>query len=188
MSRMIIGFGAKRERGKDTAVNIAIRISENSGHPARRDAFAYPLKETCRIVFGFTDEQLYGKLKGAVDPFWGFTPRWAMQQVGTEMFRKHIGSDVWVRSLVHRAQEDSPDTHLMISDVRFENEARAIQALGGKVVRCDREVPFDPEIDNHASEVALDNFNDWDAVLDNNGSLDNLRRQVSELITKAWSR
>lgn len=180
MRRLIIGFGHKRMRGKDTAAAMAFENLQNK-MKVRHDAFAYSLKEMCRVVFGFSDEQLYGDLKGVPDRYWGFTPRWALQHVGTEAMRKVIDDQIWVKTFVRRAQQD-PHTSILVTDLRFSNEATAIKALGGFTVRCNRTMTFDPNMDTHASEVALDGYPHWDYELDNNGSLDALRDQVDKMI------
>lgn len=181
MKRLIIAFGHKKSRGKDTAAAMAFENLQTRDMKVRHDAFAHSLKEMCRIVFGFNDDQLYGDLKGVPDPFWGFTPRWALQYAGTEAMRKVIDDKLWVKTLVRRAQLD-PGTSILITDLRFPNEASAIKEMGGYLVRCSRDLPFDPDTDTHASEIALDEFSGWDYVLDNNESLDQLRSQIDIMI------
>jgi len=160
---------------------MAFENLQTRGMKVRHDAFAYSLKEMCRVVFGFNDEQLYGDLKGIPDPYWGFTPRWALQYAGTEAMRKVIDDQIWVKTFVRRVQQDQ-HTSILVTDLRFSNEAAAIKHLGGFMVRCKRDVPFDPSMDTHDSEIALDGYPHWDYELDNNGSLDALRDQVDKMI------
>jgi hypothetical protein len=155
MSKLIIGFGCKRLRGKDTAAKILETHLDEIMIPVRRDAFAATLKEVCHLVFGFTHEQVHTiEGKETIDPFWGFTPRWALQQVGTEAFRRQIRDDVWVKVVERRHLLN--DVVTILSDLRFENEAEMVHRLGGIVIRVDRDIPADQTQDQHASETGLD--------------------------------
>ena len=51
-------------------------------------AFAKPLKDTCKVLFLLSDEQLYGNLKEIQDKRWGKSPREIMQQFGKYGQRK----------------------------------------------------------------------------------------------------
>lgn len=147
-----------------------------------------------------------------VDPWWSsrlqmpdLTPRWVLQYWGTEVIRHGFHDDTWIASLENKLRISKDD--VVISDCRFPNEIAAIKRAGGKVIRVHRGA--DPEwyrfaeIVNrgpernlewswaktqlekfgiHASETAWIGT-DFDAVLDNNqDGLDNLYRQVEELI------
>jgi len=179
MKRLIIAFGHRRERGKNTASLTTKQFLKD--RYVREDSFARSLKETCKAVFSFSEEQVNGKLKGVTDEYWGFTPRWALQTVGTELFRQHIDPAIWAKSLVRRIMLH-PEHHFLITDLRFTNEAEAIKACGGFVVRCDRDIPFDPEIDSHQSEIDLLNYTNWDFIIDNNGSFEDLSKQIKTMI------
>ena len=56
--------------------------------------FADPLKNAIGEIFGFSYEQLHGKEKEIVDPFWGVTPRELFQKIGTELFQYHLPNEV----------------------------------------------------------------------------------------------
>ena len=178
----IIGLGYKAKSGKDTLAGMLAR-----GHGFMHFSFAEPLKKVCAGVFGFTNAQVYGGLKEAIDEFWGFAPRKAMQLVGTECFKPVFGDDVWVRAMERHifdpAWPYSPRVvGVVISDVRFRVEAEAIKRWGGKVVRVDRHsAGASGGVANHASETELDTYADWDAVIDNNGTLEDLEAKAAEL-------
>jgi hypothetical protein len=83
----------------------------------------------------------------------------------------------------------------IISDVRFPDEAQAIKDRGGILVRVDRSglypgnggTPFTTnfetgETDVHRSETALNDYEDWDAVIDNNGTIEELVQEVEEML------
>jgi hypothetical protein len=179
-AKLLIAFGHKRLRGKDTAGAIAQDHLKILGHSTRKDSFADPLKRACINIFGFSDEQIYGSLKEVTDEFWGFSPRWALQTMGTEAVRNTIGRDVWVKSLERRFLAN-PE-HIIITDLRFPNEAEGIQRMGGVLVRVDRDRPFEPSKDGHISETALDNWTKWDYVIDNNGTLAELEQTTKSIV------
>lgn len=180
-NKIIIGFGCKRLRGKDTAAIMLVDILRERDHDVRFDAFALTLKDVCRLVFGFTDDQVNTpEGKAAQDPFWGFTPRWALQTVGTEAFRQQIDHDVWVKVLQRRYQQHPQS--VVVTDVRFRNEVDMIKSMGGYVIRVDRDIPFEDDKDHHASECSLDDFSGWDYVVSNNSTLDLLDLQLKNIV------
>ena len=166
-------------------------------------AFADPIKDTCQIVFEFDDEQIYGSKKEEVDLFWEFSPRWAMQRIGTELFRDGIDEDVWVKSLLARVDASDHD-RFAVTDVRFPNEVEHLQKAGADFVyirRPEKEPDLDPKkkliaeqgglikkvaslfydfgAEYHASEIGLDGHPVTDAAdILNNGTIDEFRDAV----------
>lgn len=133
---MIIGLIGHARSGKDTVADYMVRW-----YGFRKMALADPLKRGCQEIFGWTDAQLYGPEKDMVDPQTGLKPREVMQFVGTELFRQafaykfpSIGPDLWVHRMKSRIQTQ-PGCDWVLTDVRFENEARAVRELDGLIVR-----------------------------------------------------
>jgi hypothetical protein len=175
---MIIGLGFQARSGKDT---VAQHLHTKKAFV--QVAFADALKEGARAIFGLTDEQLYGDLKGEVDGFWDDTPRNILQKMGTECMRRGYRDDLWVKC-VERVVKRNPDLDFVISDVRFPNEAAAVKEWGGVLVRIDR--PADSELSDaaklHASETSMVDFDGWDHVIDNSGGLVDLYTEVEDLM------
>jgi hypothetical protein len=84
-----------------------------------------------------------------------------LQYVGTDVFR-NLNSNVWIDSTFKRIKLDNPNIAL-ITDARFPNEVKAIQNNNGIVIRLTRS----PILMNHSSETALDDYIDFDWILDN---------------------
>lgn len=180
MRRLIIAFGHQRRRGKDTSASMAREYLQRTGRPCVKDAFAKSLKDGIgKCVLGLTAAQLHSSQKEVVDPFWGHTPRQMLQHIGTEVMRRHFRDDVWAKTLERRVLQ-TPEAHFVVADLRFLNEVEAIKRLGGVVVKCVRDVKKHPS-DFHISEQALLDFTQWDFVLDNNGTLDHLKRQIEQM-------
>jgi hypothetical protein len=182
MKQVIFGFGCKRRRGKDEAARMVQQRMTAHGVQCRLDSFAHSIKDGIgRGVFGFTQEQLYGDLKTEVDPFWGITPRDVFQRFGTEVMHTQFGKDIWVKTLLRRASAE-PEVAVIVSDMRFMHEAIALRELGGTLIRIDRDVEHMPGEDDHPSETSLDNFEGWNAIIDNNGTLEELSEAIYELV------
>lgn len=158
---MIIGLGYKARSGKDTIANYLKEV-----HGFKRIAFADSLKEACRQIFDFDDAQLYGDKKEVVDPYWNVTPRYVLQKVGTECMREVFDKDIWIKSVEKKIL--SAPGNWVITDMRFPNEAAAVQRWGGFLVRVDRPLSgATGGIASHPSEISMDSFDEWDYTLRN---------------------
>ena len=175
---MIIGIAGHARHGKDTTADFIVKH-----YAYKKHAFADVMKEACRVIFGWTDEHLYGSLKDVVDPEFGISPRHALQSIGTEWgqlelakhdaFASVTGRGLWASSLLRRVRGD-----VVISDVRFPHEAEAIRARGGTVILVRRNYPVDL---SHASERAVDQIKS-DYTIHNFGTLVDLEYQTCELL------
>jgi hypothetical protein len=174
MDKVIIGLGHKKGTGKDTVANYLV---EHWGFT--RVAFADVLKQAAGIVYSLTEQQLNGSLKEVLDPRWNRTPRELLQQTGVAL-RDAVDTDLWVKAAF--AKIESSPGNFVISDLRFPNEFRAIQAAGGINCLVNRLIPPN-EFSSHQSETALDQA-DWHFVFDNNSTLTNLFQQVDSFVIK----
>lgn len=118
------------------------------------------------------------------------TPRLLLQLLGTDCGRNILHPNIWINALFADYKKDQSDW--IITDVRFPNEAEAIKARGGIVVRVDRPCKecggmgyhkMDCNIGRieHESEYALDSYN-FDYKLENDGSIRDLYKKVIEII------
>jgi hypothetical protein len=141
---MIIGITGFIGSGKDTVANYLV-----AKHGFVRDSFAGALKDAVARVFGWDRELLEGLTPEArewreqVDLWWAkrlnkpnLTPRWVLQQWGTEVCRQAFHDDIWIASLENRLRKTTND--IVISDVRFPNELKAIRNAGGAVLWVQR--------------------------------------------------
>ena len=202
---MIVGITGFIGSGKDTVAKMLVEKG------AVQDSFAAPLKDLCASVFGWDRDLVEGDtiesrdFRETPDIFWtrklgidNFTPRLALQLIGTEIMRDHFNSDIWISSLEYRLRKSSNDI-IVISDARFQNELNLIKSMGGKVLTVVRDelpewhdiavkankgsVPARHTMNTryksvHASEWSWVGF-DFDHVIDNTGSLEDLEKQVN---------
>jgi hypothetical protein len=204
---MIIGICGFQGSGKDTIADYLQNI-----YGFKRDSFAATLKDAVAAVFGWDRELLEGRTtesrawRETVDPWWSnrlnmpdLTPRLVLQKWGTEVARKSWHDDTWIASLENKLARAHSD--IVITDVRFPNEIRAVRDAGGIVIRVVR----GPEPDwyltaenanagfygaKHMMESYKVHPSEWawigtefDAVIDNNADgLDPLFAQVKDLV------
>lgn len=181
---MIISLSGKTASGKDEAAKALASIAEGAGWQAVRLGFADALKEACRKMYGFSDEQLYGHLKNVVDDYWGITPRAAMIDLGKRMRERDPLH--WVKALVRRLREEpnaAKPTLYTITDTRFVNEAEALLDRGAwlwRMRRADRPIAA-PEVEADISETDLDTYDRFHLFVNNPGAalgLEGLRAHV----------
>lgn len=101
-----------------------------------------------------------------------------LQRMGTEVGRDLFGENVWVEQAFKKVE--STDRPVVITDVRFPNEARAVQEHGGVVVRVTR-----PGVDlssGHTSETLVDEIHP-EYVVRNAGSIADLHYKARLLVS-----
>lgn len=214
----LIGIMGLKGSGKDTIAKM-LPLEWN------RMAFADTLKDITSILFGWDRGMLEGstessrKWREEVSEYWAkelgnkkFTPRLALQTLGTDVFREHFDRDIWVKVLKHRIINSNSD--IVVTDVRFPNEAKMIKEMGGIIVQVirgelpewwevaskwnkDEHYPKDDTlgfIDKegklsgvHPSEYSLAGVIEPDYVIHNDGTLDDLHIKVNEMLKKLYS-
>lgn len=186
----MIGFLAKRKRGKDTACDY---ISTQHGYTKR--GFADPLKLGIQQWFQFSDDQLYTEKKEEDDKNWGVSPRHVCQVVGTDVVRDlfsvillpKIGNDFWVKSadIWYTKTMDEHKGNVVWCDVRFQNEVDYILSKGGVVYKIDRpseDLKECEKTDTHASEKSIDEIKNYTCIINNDGTLEDFYKKLNDII------
>lgn len=173
---MIIGLTGLAGSGKSTAASAL--ENETGGYRLR---FADGLKGMLRSL-GCTEAEIEGQAKEMPSArLGGQTPRRAMQTLGTEWGRACMGEDFWVGLWSRRAVEClEVGCGVIAEDVRFPNEAAAVRALGGRVIRIERPSVALSE-GCHPSESGLVSIV-ADAVVLNDGTPDDLLRRIFDAL------
>lgn len=182
----VIAITGFKRSGKDVMGKYLV---DNCGFV--RYAFADPIREVCQTVFDW-DSEYMERHKEEVDPFWGISPRYAMQWIGTEGFQYYLPQDcplfsettgriVWVKKFL-RWHERTQNKRVVITDMRFHHELDTLEEyLGNDIIsiRVDRD-SVEPN-DTHASEQDIPDLN-VDFEIENNGSLEELYEQIDFLV------
>lgn len=193
-----IAITGKANSGKDTLSRMLVketRIVHNRYIYAKYMAFADPLKEMIRIMFpDIPKKNLYGSSKlrneiipGAFKDGNPLTIRQLLIDLGTEVGRKYKES-VWLDNFDSRFAEVSPGNLVIVTDARFRNEFDHLKQLGFVMIKLTRD-GNNPAI-NHISETGQDSIqeNEFDFVINNNGTLSDLKYTVHEIVTKLASK
>lgn len=207
---MIVGLIGFIGSGKGT---VASQLVER--YNFRQDSFATSLKDACSAIFDWPRNLLEGdtlesrQWREVVDPWWSeklnipnFSPRYALQLMGTDVLRNHFNEDLWFITVENRIRKN-PDQHVVISDVRFPNEIKFIQDRGGILVRINRgplpvwyETALLANKGNSLAKEAMTktyssaHFSEWawvgskiDYTVNNDSTIEFLHSQVDEIIS-----
>lgn len=145
----LLGISGQKSNGKSELAKIAVR--EFGFSPM---SLARHFKVDTVVDEGLPPEEVFGPDKSP-------RTRDILQQYGTERDRNQRGEDIHIRRLDAHLYDlvEHGAEYAVISDVRFPNEVRWIQSLGGIVYRVYGRKPEVTE--GHYSELAL---NGWGAL------------------------
>jgi len=170
-----VGLSGYARTGKDTVADILV---EEFGY--RRITFADRLKNFIAAVFpevaARVDAVGWEEAKEQLEV------RRALQVVGRAA-KKHIHPDVWIISALGD-MSDYDGERLVITDVRFFNEADVVTDRNGMMLRICRN-GVGPANDDE-SEVSMDRYDRYFSVVHNDGSIEDLRSRVHENLAE-WS-
>jgi hypothetical protein len=172
---MLIGLCGAAGSGKDTVASIL---------GFDRVAFADPLYEMVSIITGMTPDEMRDREAKERPVDWlGQSPRQLLQTLGTEWGRATVSETIWIDTAMRRVRRLlDAGRDVVITDVRFDNEAAAIKAAGGVIWQVVRgEGGIQGLAARHASEAGVSPVL-IDRVLGNWGSLSRLRTTVEAQI------
>lgn len=163
---VLIGLTGPARSGKDTAAD---RLCDKERF--LRAAFADVMRDAVVAITGVSEELFNSTAKEVPLRDLGVSPRRLMQTLGTDWGRNMVTPEIWLNP-VKKKWEDCKDHGLgrmVITDVRFNNEAEWIREQGGHVVHVivNSHMPTFP-IDNpgHPSENGV-TFQEGDILLEN---------------------
>ena len=176
---MLIGLCGPAGAGKNT---VAEFLTDSGGRTPLQMAFADPLYECISTITGLPVARLKGRdVKETVIPWLGKSPRQMLQTLGTEWGRGTIHPEIWIRITMERAKPElAAGRVVVITDVRFDNEAQAVIDAGGEVWRVVRRGwrCLADDAAAHQSEAGVSDHL-IARTIDNSGSLDDLRVELA---------
>ena len=173
---MLIAICGHKFSGKSTVARL---LHNATGYEVR--SFATPLKKMVCALVGCTMDDLedydYKENTEVPEHLWAYcangkhTIRALMQGLG-DLMRKE-NPDVFIECTLNSKDD------FLVSDCRFPNEAKAVKARGGIVIKVVR--PDAKAEDNHQSETRIDEIVP-DIIIENNSDLKALQGNVSALV------
>lgn len=161
---MIVGLSGYARSGKDTVGGFLVE----SGFV--RIAFADKLKKLVTTFWpGILDPHDGDWERAKADP----AIRVLLQTVG-QGARDVLSDNVWVDAALGGCLPED----VVVTDLRYPNEARRIKDLGGLIVRIER--PGIGPANNHSSEIAMASWR-FDLLIQNDGTLDDLKREALQI-------
>ena len=134
MSKQLIGICGLIGSGKDTVGEVLV-----NEYGFTKLSFASTLKDVTAVLFDWDREMLEGTTpetraeREILDPFWSdklrrdWSPRIALQQMGTEIMRNHLHQDIWILTLENKIRKLDK---VVITDCRFPNEIDFVKKHG----------------------------------------------------------
>ena len=204
----LIGLIGLIGSGKDTFAN---ELCSSYGYI--KLSFASCLKDVVSQLFVWNRSLLEGDTeesrawRNKVDDWWSqklgipsFTPRLALQLIGTDVFRNHFHKNIWVICM-ERILDNFMKTNqnVVVTDCRFANEVDLVKKLGGHILRIDRHKPSwwvdHSDLSEHlwAHQMSITHpqvhESEWrvvlfqpDKVISNIGSIESLQEQAKQWV------
>ena len=181
---LLFGLTGPPAAGKDAAALYLIEA-----HGFERLAFADEIRRAALVLDPYVGQSR--RLSEIVaEHGWDYCKsnwlecRRLLQVLGTELGRDLHGPDTWVDRVFDAVHQLNFAQHIVITDVRFENEAAAVRSHGGRVVRLNRSSPSPDVVMAHLSEVESAGICP-DYVIPNHGDLAQLHGHLDRLVTRS---
>jgi hypothetical protein len=193
---MIIGICGLLGSGKDTLAQILI-----DKYHFEKLSFAGKLKDIVSVLFSWDRKLLEGdtlesrKWREEKDEWWSaklgkdITPRWVLQNIGTDVFRNHFNNNIWVL-VVEKTLMLNLNKNYVITDCRFPNEIQMLKKFGAKIINIRRNTPnwFYQYLNEdifprgvHPSETSWIKTN-FDLIIENNDTLEELENKIKKCL------
>lgn len=165
---ILIGISGRKESGKDTVYLFIKELLGETGiiQLAFANELKYEVAEACGLSINSIEIN-----KKALRPL--------LQAWGTDFKRNLVDKDYWVKKIAAKINRIPITTKVVvITDVRFHNEASFIRDVKGFVIRVNR--PSDNK-DTHISETELYDYQ-FDYTINNTGTLKDLKARTKEFL------
>jgi hypothetical protein len=200
-------LSGKKYSGKNTVGGLLKKYFFDYGDQVKEYAYADNLKKFCIDVLGLSRGQVYGNEKESITGYkWtdlsadvyarykdeveenGYefmTARQVMQVVGTDLLRDKFYGKIWSDALIRQIHNDNHKIAI-VTDLRFINEINGAREYGKKY---SREIyvlnivrPSLNSIDSHNSENELNMYNEFDGIIANSGTIDDLWSELTKVL------
>lgn len=177
---IFIGLGHYKRTGKDSFADFLIRALYYRRPKLKviKKSFAWKLKQICFELYewaGLRNPEFYETTHGAdlrevVLEALGKSPRQIWIDFGTDAVREHVYERTWLDYLL-KSKHDADV--ILVPDVRFLNEADAMQALNATLIKVVRP-GYGPG--KNRPDRQLLGYRGWHNVIGDEGSMGSLQR------------
>lgn len=170
--RIVIGFSGKAGSGKTTCREI-LQADVSKTRKLVALSFASALREIAATLFNWDgDKTVYKLADGSMDYTRG---RGLLIRIGQDM--RAIDPNCWVNAVCNAIDGGPSDGIFVIDDARFKNEVAVLrERYQAKMIRV--ESPNAITNINDSTETELDGISDWDAIILNDGTKEQLRARL----------
>lgn len=168
-------ISGKARHGKDTTAELIDKYFENKGQKVINLQYSSYLKDYAKKITGWDGSE-------------ESKPRELLQYLGTEFIRKEIDKFFFVKRMIEDLKVYSKYFDVAtISDARMVEEIDEIKkefndVCAIKVIRPNFDNGLSTEQQKHATEIALDNYDKIDQVLLNDGTIEDLKKKIEDLM------
>lgn len=166
MANRILIFSGKQFSGKDTLAKIMLEKMPSF----KRYAMGDVIKDTFAKQNNLTVEQIEAN-----------KPFYRPELIKLGKWGRSQDPDYWLKRVI------SQDGDIFVTDVRMKHEYEIFKSAGATSIRV--EAPEEIRAQrgklvnqNDITETELDNVTDWDFVVHNDGSFENLKEKAMEII------
>ena len=169
----IIVLSGKAQSGKNVCASIIKNYYNDLGLKIVIISYASYLKMYAKEVLGWDDSE-------------STKPRDFLQQVGVELIKNKINPNMLIDRVIDDIRVYSYFFDIIvISDARFVDEIEVIRKIFSNVsvihvLGKSNDLTFEQQ--NHSTETGLDNYNDYDFIINNGGSKDELKKNILEVL------
>lgn len=167
----IIILTGKAQSGKNLSANIIKQYLEKQKKKTVIIAYAKYLKDYAKEIENWNGRE-------------ATKPRELLQQLGVELIKNKIDKNM----LINRIKEDIKvyeyffDT-IIISDARFKEEIENIKTNNTVVIKIEgKENKLTDEQKKHITETALDDYKNYDYIIENNSTKKELKKQIKKIM------
>lgn len=168
MAEKIIIFSGKQYSGKDTVAKIMMQEM-----PEYR---RFAMGDVIKLEYGKQKEITYEEIEKN-------KPLYRQDLIDLGNWGRSQHPDYWLKKII------SQPGKIMVTDVRVQHEYDVFKEAGAVAIRVEatREVRASRgELigENDVTEIGLDHIRDWDFVIENNSTYEDLKKQIFEIIKK----
>lgn len=167
MADRIIIFSGKQYSGKDTAAKILMEEMPDFKRCAMGDII--------KLEYGRLNNLSYEEIEAN-------KPKYRQGLIDLGNWGRAQSQDYWLEKII------AQDGNIVVTDVRIKHEYEIFKSAGAISIRIEADRDLREQRggkligEDDVTEVDLDDIKDWDFLIDNNGSYENLKENIYRII------